>query len=323
MTEQTATEPQTPTETPDPEQGEVSISQWEFIDRVPTRDDVLNLLATLPPVWGINTVDFADYVQALPQRKKVKVPHPTNPALVVDQHLDCYTLYVSVAGRLKMLQAAAELHGWAVDFEPEPVTPTGAPGYISLENRIVYREYCVISEQTAAGMNRDGSRLGRKSGTAWVPSSGGSNAAGSNPYEKVETSARGRAIAAWGFGVLPGSGVASVEEIQGARLNRAHLDAEEAGNGGGRVGADRRSRTDLLQEALTTAEEVRQARGVDEDVMRQKVAHFLVENLGIARAYDADADVIRWDVVKDGQILLLLNSLRDTLRNLRDAESAV
>lgn len=289
------------------------ISQWEFLNRVPTREEVMDLLGSLPPVWGVHTSDFADYVQTLPQRKKLKIPHPTNPNVLVDQQIEAFTLYMSVAGRIKMIEEAQEQHGWTVDFEPEPVTPTGAAGYIGLDPRIVYREYVVISN--------DGSPLGRKPGTAWVPATGGSNAAGSNPYEKVETSARGRAIAAWGFGVLPGSGVASAEEMLGARFNKAHLDVEEAMARGGGGRQSRKSRGDLLQEALTTAEEVRQARGMDEEAMQAKVGTFLTTNLGIANGYDAEAKIVRWDLVKDGQIQLLINSLRDTLTRVR-AEQA-
>lgn len=298
---------------------EVGLTNWEFIDRVPTTEDLVALLKTLPPVWGVNTVDYADYVQALPQNKKVKVDLPGRPGVKVDEYHDCYTLYMSVAGRLKMIEAAAEKHGWAVDFEPEPITPTGVPGYISMDPRLVYREYVNIVRWTEGDDMR---ALGRKPGTAWVPATGGKQAAGSNPYEKVETSARGRALAAWGFGVLPGSGVASVEEILGTGQNRAYLEAETATGQGRQAGAPRKSRADLLQEALTMAEEVRQARGIDEPAMKEKLGLFLT-NLGIPAVFDPATFTIDWTRVKDGQVVLLVNSLTDTLRALRDESSAV
>ena len=210
MTEKTP-EPSTGTPEPPDVTSEAAslIEQWEFVGEAPTRDRVTELLSRLPSVWGVKTVDFADYVQALPQRKKIKVPREPGSTVMIDQYLDCWTLYMSVAGRMKMLEAAAEQNGWMVDFEPEPVTPTGCPGMLQMDERVVYREYVRIEAWTT---DEDGTprirKLGRKSGTAWVPSRGGSGAVSSNPYEKVETSARGRAIAAWGFGVLPGSGVA-------------------------------------------------------------------------------------------------------------------
>lgn len=310
---------------------------WEFLNRVPTLDDVKALLATLPPVWGVATVDYADYVQALPQTKKIKISMPDNPAVKVAQNIDTFSLYMSVAGRIKMINAAAEMHGWLVDFEPEAYTPTGVPGYISLDPKIVYREYVAIKAATGVVLddqvvmvddkiigtpNREYRSLGRKPGTAWVPASGGLNAAGSNPYEKVETSARGRAIAAWGFGVLPGSGVASVEEILGSNANKAFLDAEVGAGRGRNGGQPRRSRGDLLQEVLTVAEEVRQARGITEPEMKVRLGSFL-SGLGITDAYDTEAETVRWEAAKDGQIVLLVNSLTDSLRHLRNEEGGV
>lgn len=309
-------------ETPEAPEGHATeISQWEFLDRVPTRDDVLELLATLPPVFGVSTVEVADYVQALPQKKKTRIPHP-DPAraeqgVKVEKFIEAHTLYVGVAGRLKMVQQAAEFNGWSVDFEPEPNTPTGVPGWLEMGERIVYREYMVVRDG-------DGRLLGRKPGTAWVPRTGGSQAAGSNPYEKVETSARGRAIAAWGFGVLPGSGVASLEEVTGAGANRAAIDAEEAQAGGGSNGGRvRESRDDMLQRCLAVAEELRQERGISEEEAREKTAEYLHTQLGVKSVWNAEEKTIDWAKVKDGQILLLTNSMTDALRKLRDAGSGV
>lgn len=325
MTKVTGADPQTdpvaaaPVEQQDDgEVGVAAISQWEFLDRVPTTEEVMALLLTLPDQWGVAVADFADYVQALPSKKKVKRPAPQRPDLMVDVYLEVHTLYMSVAGRQQMLRTIQEQNQWTVDLVPEPTTPTGMPGFLAWEPRLVYREAMVVTD-------KDGRRLGSKSGTAWVPYTGGSQAAGSNPFEKVETSARGRALAAWGIGVLPGSGVASVEEILGAGQNRAHIDAEagaQQGRQGGNGGA-RRPRGELLQEALAVAEELRQERGIDEEQMRVKIGDFLTKNLGITDAYDPVAVAVDWGKVKDGQLTLLTNSLRDSLRALRDAGTAV
>jgi len=58
------------------EEEQVDISQWEFIDRIPTRAEVVALLETLAPVYGIEYKDFADHVQGLPSKKKVKKRQP-------------------------------------------------------------------------------------------------------------------------------------------------------------------------------------------------------------------------------------------------------
>lgn len=309
------------------ETGEVILSQWEFIDRVPTAEDVIALLAGLPDVWGIAALDYLDFVQPLPQSKKVK--RTNERGQVITDSVDCYVLYMSVAGRQKMINDAAEKHGWRVDFVPEPVTPTGAAGYISLEPRIVYREYVQIRLWTEGEVDPV---LGSKPGTAWVPFSGGSNAAASNPYEKVETSARGRAIAAWGFGVFPGSGVASLEEMQGARANALGMEMEKAAQGGWDAPRGQRpargtrrpqvNRDDRLTAMFEVSEELRQARGLDDKEHHARLVHFLTTNLGIRGAVSADG-VVDWDKIKDGQIELLTNSLRTSLRNFRDEGSQV
>ena len=297
----------------------IEISQWEFLDRVPTRPEVVELLESLPPVWEVKTVDFADYVQVLPQTKKTKVPNPDGKGKH-DVWNDAFVVYMSVAGRIKMIQAAAELNGWSVEFLPEMgVSP---PGFIDMgeaSNRIVYREYCKIeqvrgTEAAPLSFEKDGDPLpepvliGSKPGMAWVPVSGGKQAAGSNPYEKVETAARGRAIAAWGFGVLPGSGVASVEEVLGAAANQRALERQSGGpqNGGGR-----QSREQLMQALYQTGEQVRQKKNWEVPQLQTVIGEYLSRKpseggpgLGIADAWDAEAGV-DFTKVTDGNLFLL------------------
>lgn len=300
-----------PPEAPANEIGEVVISQWEFLRQAPTRDQVLDLLDTLPKVWGVATVDFADYVQALPQKKKIQVPHPERPNLMVDEYLESWTIYMGVAGRLKMLERAQEINAWTtVDFEPEPVTPTGIPGWLSIEPRLVYREYLVIYGEHKV-------RLGRKPGTAWVPYTDGKQAAGSNPFEKVETSARGRALGAWGFGVLPGSGIASVEEMQAIRGNAAYMQAEAEAGGGRVIGGGRKSRDVLLEETRGMVEQLRQAAGQSDEEVRLDVVAVL-QKIGVTgnllpEGSDGEID---WSKVKDGQLQLLIGRAQEQIRRL-------
>lgn len=286
------------------------ISNWEFLDRAPTTSEVLALLGTLPKIHGLNMVDYADYVQALPQKKKVKVAHPNNPRLKIDESVENWVLYVSVAGRMAMLNAAAAINNWRVEIEPEPNSPVGAPGFISLEQRIVYREYIKIW----AYMPNNGEKyLGIRNGMAWVPFSGGSQAAGSNPYEKVETSARGRALAAWGFGVLPGSGIASLEEIMGMDQNREAMGSERAverAETGAPAHPNRPSREDLLEGAFTAVEALRQTTNDTEKGMVAKVGQYLSGRLGAHGVYDEGAGILHWDLVKDGHLVMLTNFLK-------------
>lgn len=179
----------------------VELQNWEFARRPPTGDEVRALLESLPAQWGVRPVDYINFVQPLPARKKVKVPvidqstgevrMSRGQPVTADEHIDVWTLYIGVAGRIAMLNAAAALNGWRVDLSPDPGAG-GVGGFIELtpmedlaaegkSGRIVYREACSIWKA-----NDDGTEicLGSKSGTAWVPARGGSQAAGTNPFEK-------------------------------------------------------------------------------------------------------------------------------------------
>lgn len=296
------------------EHEEPRISSWEFLDRAPTREDVLALLKELDPSFGIEYTAFADYVTALSQSKKAKVVDENGRKS--EKRFDSWTLYMSVSGRLKMLEAAADENEWRVDFEPEPVTPTGVPGYLeNSDKRLVYREYVVIT-------TKEGRCIGRRPGTAWVPQTGGSGAAGSNPIEKVETSARGRAIAAWGVGVLPGSGIASVEEMYGMSENRQAQQEEPQ--------EPRKSREELIEELLTVTEEARQLRDISTADAHWKVIDFARQSFGrdlLDREEDDDEGhkypVIDWSRLKDGQLQLVINAMRQTVQRIKNEQAPV
>ena len=284
---------------------------------------MLELLAGHRDVWGIDYSHYADYVQALPQNKKItrRLANGAKDEI----YFENWTLYISVAGRLAMLQEMQETHGWVVRFTPEPVTPTGVPGFISLgdtgENgRIIYREYLEILD--------DDEEIGRRPGTAWVPYEGGSQAAGTNPYEKVETSARGRAIAAWGIGILPGSGIASVEEMQGMWQQKEAAGYNAAGMAvrpdyrGGQPPKPRKSRDDLLAEANESIRAAADHLGVDRADMMGRIVTCGKKTLGLtAPVMEISPGVhgVNWDAYKDGQIVLLTNSLRAALDSPAEA----
>lgn len=291
----------------------VPIANWEFINEIPTTETVHELLDSLPLQWGVRVADYLPYVQALPANKKVKVDvarsdgQGTNK---VEQILPIYTLYMTVAGREQMLRAAAEINDWRVDLEPA-IIPNQPPGFLAFDvesdRPIVYRETCTIWRNEGD----DGSVqvcLGTKSGTAWVPGTGRQQAAKSNPVEKVETAARGRAIAAWGIGVLPGSGVASVEEMQFRATPAVRQRGVQA----------RRSRDDLVDEILTAAERVRLLREIeDETVMRDKIASYASEQFD--RQIQREDGTLDFGRLRDAHLVLVLGMLEQTAQRLEAA----
>lgn len=286
-----------PTEPATDARSEGPRSSWEFWDEPPTTDQVRELLATLRPVYGVKTVDYLDYVQALPQTKKI-------PGKLLDNRgkrdaetkRETWSLYMSVGGRAAMLAQAQEDNGWQVEHRPEMHTPDGCPtGFIEFTERIVYREYCVIT-------SGEDVVLGSKPGTAWVPRTGGSQAKGSNPYEKVETAARGRSIGAWGFGVLPGSGIASLEEMLGVPDNEAAAGRDR----GNRRGSEQAmpDREELLELVTSKSEQARQARGNTAEEWVAMVSAYLTETLMIRGTVVTAEGNIDWSRVKDGQLQL-------------------
>lgn len=295
------------------------ISNWEFLLEPPTTEAVLNLLRTLPPVHGIEHIDFADFVQPLPQGKKIEVQHPTNPNLKVKETIPCWVLYMSVAGRQAMLNAAAAKNNWRVEVEPEPNSPIGAPGFLSMEQRIVYREYIKIWQYVRPINTPDDDQfipagevyLGVRNGQAWVPFSGGSQAAGTNPYEKVETSARGRALGAWGFGVFPGSGIASLEEMQGVEQNRSGMEQEQRNLPGPQENTRRPNREQLEEQALTVIEQLRQATNATEAENWAKIGQYVTKSLGAVHAYDPERNLLHLDGLKDGQLIMMTKFLQE------------
>jgi hypothetical protein len=175
--------------------------------------------------------------------------------------------------------------------------------------------------------------LGRRPGMAWVPYGGGSQAKGSNPYEKVETAARGRALAAWGFGVLPGSGVASLEEMMGAGQNRQAMDAEANAQTGGDPWAGRQQQAEprespeeLAEQILTLAEEARQLRREPEGWNLTTVRQHMkgVSGQDVATVVDQDGEtVLEVDLlkVKPAALLIARNAWRERVAKLKDDQA--
>jgi hypothetical protein len=287
---------------------------WEFVDEPPTIEQVQALLESCPPVWGIPMMAVIDYVQAMPATMTTKI-RDEHGRKIAQTH-DVWRLYVSVAGRVHQCRLAAEKHGWRVDYEPEPGVPV--PGMLRSDDRIVYREYVTIYVPPEDSRFAE-KLLGRKPGTAWVPSSGGKQAAGTNPYEKVETSARGRALAAWGFGVLPGSGIASLEEMQSG--SRAMPDQ------GPHPEDESQEPADLLGDTLTMIEKVRQARGKTPEQMYTEIVAYAHKTFGADIAGEKDdtgaVTSLNLTVLKRGQVMLLGNALKQTLQAIQKEEPAL
>lgn len=322
-------------------------SRWEFVERVPKVDEVRDLLKSLRPVWGIKAVDYLDYVAALNATKNLKRKGR-------DNYKEVWNLYMSVAGRQAMLNAAQELNGWMVDQRPTPEVPEGNPvGFIHWDDkRAVYRVDIEIWQALVpASLAQPASdaadfrgwaglwipsgrpsgmhamppvRLGVRSGQAWVPGMpdpAKKDPRISFPFERVETAAIGRCIAHWGLGLLPGSGVSSLDEMIGQQANRDMVSMAEAQT------QKKESQPELEKEILDLAEDLRLATGKDLDqkwmMLVERVKRITSEDVAVARdpagvpvpdeSHEIPVDFHR---LRPSQVRLVRNSLRRELEGL-------
>ena len=283
----------------------VEFTSWEFLTQ-PTTEEVFDKLKTLPDWWGLRPEAYMEFIQPLSQSKNFAQPGQQKDYRTV------WTLYITVAGRLAMIRDAANENDWQVNFAPEPVTPTGIPGMLQFDSeRIVYREYVEIIDRET------GNLIGRKPGTAWVPASGGGGAVGSNRFEKVETSARGRAIAAWGFGILPGSGVASLDEMLSlSEIRQAVQQQNQQVRSGERP---RQSPEELRGELMMKIEEFAQVSGSTEEQMDQRVKSYVKTSFGKDIDHNADGSW-NFEDLKVGEIVLFRNRMISEIQRIKNEQ---
>lgn len=289
-------------------------SSWVFTDREASIDEVKALLAsvkvpysevpateTSPPLDPVTMDRYLPYVLPMSNRQKVKVADPRNPQRTIDQYVLQTTLYTQVAGRLAILADVAERNRWTVSVFPEPNTPTEIPGYLRFDDRLVFRVYVRIHDA-------DGELLGSRFGTAWAKSEGGFNAEGSNPYETVETSALGRALAQWGFGILPGSGIASVEEMRLAQRNQGRPSPSNER----RPERVKEDRGDLVASAIEFIDKRRKMTGISQQEGDASLETWVRDKFSI-NGFVNESGGYEWTLLTDAQIALLRNSMRDSV----------
>ncbi len=256
---------------------------WAFIGTAPSYQDAVALLDTIPPIFGVKTSDFTDHILPLMQRTKVQ------DASGNTKWVEVWRLYMTVAGRVAMIQKACEINDWHVDFQPEVNVPEGnSAGFLFTEPNLVYREYCNIYKHDENG---EVLFLGSKPGMSMGKQ-------GANAFEKIETSARGRSIAAWGFGVLPGSGIASLEEMESVK----------GANVGQNLGGAKRTKGQILTSVNDLMKSLEKVRGNTADTVEPKILGFVKEQF--------NADTIA--ELQEGQLILLERKIRASLAQESD-----
>lgn len=148
-----------------------------------TREEVLVLCRKARDLGSVKHEDFVDYVVVLESQRKVGEEWQTT------EHA-----YMAVDGKLAMANEDHRKQGKRLDFA-EPRVLLDNPEQLTLQVTVTSEIY------------------GTRHGIATSRKKGGTPAERGFPWEVAETSAIGRALAAMGYGLLPGAGLASAEDM--------------------------------------------------------------------------------------------------------------
>jgi len=164
-----------------------------------TREEMLALCRKARDVGAVKHEEFMDYIIVLESRRKVD-----------DEWQSVEHAYMAVDGKLAMANEDHRKQSKRLDFgEPK----------ILLDN----------AEQLTLQVTITSEVYGARHGIATSRKKGGNTAEREFPWEVAETSAIGRALAAMGYGLLPGAGLASAEDMLRAGASGGAGSAKDAG----------------------------------------------------------------------------------------------
>jgi hypothetical protein len=164
-----------------------------------TREEILALCNKAHDVGSVKHADFVDYIVVLESRRRVN-----------DEWQTVEHAYMAVDGKLAMANDDHRKQGKRLDFA-EPKVLIDDLEQLTLQVTITSEIY------------------GTRHGIATSRKKSGTPAEKQFSWEVAETSAIGRALAAMGYGLLPGAGLASAEDM--LRVQSANGQANGNGNG--------------------------------------------------------------------------------------------
>lgn len=185
-----------------------------------SRENALVLARKAGDVGKVAHEEFADYIVMLESQKK------TSDGWQPVEHA-----YMAVDGKLAMANEDHRRQGKRLDFgEPK----------VLLDN----------DEQLTLLVTVTSEIYGTRHGIATSRKQNGPRAEREFPWEVAETSAIGRALTAMGYGLFPGAGLASAEDMLRAGIGKPSNGGSDEGNGGNETGyssgnaADKEGRSD-------------------------------------------------------------------------------
>lgn len=176
-----------------------------------TREEILALCRKARDVGSVKHEEFADYVVVLESRRKV---HTEQSRSVGEEWQVVEHAYMAVDGKLAMANEDHCKQGKRLDFG-EPRVLVDNPEQLTLQVTVTSEIY------------------GTRHGIATSRKKSGTLAEKQFSWEVGETSAIGRALAAMGYGLLPGAGLASAEDMLRAQNTNGQPNANGNGNGSG------------------------------------------------------------------------------------------
>ena len=273
---------------------EVLIINGEWMYNPPDVEDTLAFLAAQGMTYTVKVLDYASYVVPLSRNKNIGTKDNPNWILL-------WNIYMTVAGRIKMFNDDLENRRLIGVIEPDQTCEPAGWLYKDGE-RLVYRVIVKVMDprELNAGIPLE---IGRRAGTVWVPWSGGTGAVKSNRFEKAETSATGRALAAWGYGVLPGSGIASLEEMTDRQVEPEVKKP--------RVKRNRKQLEDELEDCINKLADLRNEEPME---IAGGIAKWVKEQYrrNIVTMAE-DKNTTWWAQLKEGELLLIVKDLNSKI----------
>ncbi len=201
-----------------------------------TREEILALCRKARDVGSVKHEDFIDYIVVLEARRNVD-----------GEWQSVEHAYMAVDGKLAMANEDHRKQGKRIDFA-EPRILLDNPEQLTLQVTVTSEIY------------------GTRHGIATSRKKGGTTAEREFPWEVAETSAIGRALTAMGYGLLPGAGLASAEDMLRATATAdVQKDKPRAvrGAGGARMTANQRNRLIQMYSERHDSTEAEAIQGLD------------------------------------------------------------
>ncbi len=164
-----------------------------------TREEIVSLCRKARDVGAVKHEDFIDYIVVLESRRKVD-----------DEWQTVEHAYMAVDGKLAMANEDHRKQSKKLNFAEPKILMDNAE-QLTLEATVTSEIY------------------GTRHGIATSRKKGGTPAEREFPWEVAETSAVGRALAAMGYGLLPGAGLASAEDMLRASATIGSGGTRESG----------------------------------------------------------------------------------------------